>query len=418
MKVLSGGAVKTFLDVQRDHEHERQRARACSRSRSRPTTRRAGSPTSSSPAPAARCRSTSTAARADPDAADPASRRLVHLDPAHGGRQPQRRPARSSGPTAACTSARATAAAPTTRRTTTPRTRARCSARSCASTRAARRRRTRVPADNPFGNAVWAYGLRNPWRFSFDRATGDLVDRRRRPGPPRGDRLRARRRRPRPRRQLRLALLRGHDRHAASTSPAARSTPLCRGGERPADRTSHPVIDFDARGRRLLLDHRRLRRPRPRPADARRPLRLRRLLRRRSCARSCSRTRRRTPRRATCPSAARRSFGEDACGRVYVASLRRGRCTGSRTARRRRARPARPRPGGGAPQQPGRPPTRAGPSLRVRVARAAHAACSAGGCGRGDQRRARDGARRRAAARGGAVPDRAAAAGRRRAGPC
>ncbi len=32
-----------------------------------------------------------------------------------------------------------------------------------------------VPADNPFGNAVWAYGLRNPWRFSFDRATGDLA---------------------------------------------------------------------------------------------------------------------------------------------------------------------------------------------------------------------------------------------------
>ncbi len=37
-----------------------------------------------------------------------------------------------------------------------------------------------VPADNPFvgtPNArpeVWAYGLRNPWRFSFDRETGDL----------------------------------------------------------------------------------------------------------------------------------------------------------------------------------------------------------------------------------------------------
>jgi hypothetical protein len=37
-----------------------------------------------------------------------------------------------------------------------------------------------VPADNPFvGQAgarpeVWSYGLRNPWRFSFDRATGDL----------------------------------------------------------------------------------------------------------------------------------------------------------------------------------------------------------------------------------------------------
>jgi hypothetical protein len=37
-----------------------------------------------------------------------------------------------------------------------------------------------VPADNPFvGQAgarpeVWSYGLRNPWRFSFDRAQGDL----------------------------------------------------------------------------------------------------------------------------------------------------------------------------------------------------------------------------------------------------
>ena len=37
-----------------------------------------------------------------------------------------------------------------------------------------------IPPDNPFvagGGApeVWAYGLRNPWRFSFDRASGDLV---------------------------------------------------------------------------------------------------------------------------------------------------------------------------------------------------------------------------------------------------
>jgi glucose/arabinose dehydrogenase len=37
-----------------------------------------------------------------------------------------------------------------------------------------------VPADNPFvGQAgarpeIWSYGLRNPWRFSFDRANGDL----------------------------------------------------------------------------------------------------------------------------------------------------------------------------------------------------------------------------------------------------
>src|SRR5216684_1895970 len=37
-----------------------------------------------------------------------------------------------------------------------------------------------IPASNPFSgrssarNEIWAYGLRNPWRFTFDRSTGDL----------------------------------------------------------------------------------------------------------------------------------------------------------------------------------------------------------------------------------------------------
>jgi glucose/arabinose dehydrogenase len=47
-----------------------------------------------------------------------------------------------------------------------------------------RRRRGRaysVPPRNPFRgrpgarDEIYAYGLRNPWRFSFDRATGDLA---------------------------------------------------------------------------------------------------------------------------------------------------------------------------------------------------------------------------------------------------
>lgn len=31
-----------------------------------------------------------------------------------------------------------------------------------------------IPADNPFGDEIWHYGLRNPWRISFDKLTGDL----------------------------------------------------------------------------------------------------------------------------------------------------------------------------------------------------------------------------------------------------
>ena len=41
-------------------------------------------------------------------------------------------------------------------------------------------RRYRIPADNPFVEVegargeIWAYGLRQPWKFAFDRQTGDL----------------------------------------------------------------------------------------------------------------------------------------------------------------------------------------------------------------------------------------------------
>ena len=51
-----------------------------------------------------------------------------------------------------------------------------------------------VPPDNPFADGsggapeVYLYGLRNPWRFSFDPETRPALDRRRRPDRLRGDR--------------------------------------------------------------------------------------------------------------------------------------------------------------------------------------------------------------------------------------
>src|SRR5690606_28160159 len=42
-------------------------------------------------------------------------------------------------------------------------------------------RRYRIPSSNPFvgregaRGEIYAYGLRNPWRFSFDRRRGDLI---------------------------------------------------------------------------------------------------------------------------------------------------------------------------------------------------------------------------------------------------
>ncbi len=67
-----------------------------------------------------------------------------------------------------------------------------------------------VPSSNPFvgkagSDLVWSYGLRNPWRFSFDRKTGDLWIGDVGQGQLRGDRPGDPFERRRPRRQLGLA---------------------------------------------------------------------------------------------------------------------------------------------------------------------------------------------------------------------
>ena len=102
-------------------------------------------------------------------------------DRAQRADEPQRRRRWRSARTATCSSASATAVAAATRRTT-PRTRTSSSARSSGSTSTApgpaRSATTPCRGSNPFSGSrpgsgeIWDYGLRNPWRISFDRANG------------------------------------------------------------------------------------------------------------------------------------------------------------------------------------------------------------------------------------------------------
>ena len=100
-----------------------------------------------------------------------------------------------------------------------------------------------IPPDNPFvehrGRApeIWAYGLRNPWRFSWDKDDRRPLDRRRRPGRVGRGRPRDQGLRRRPRGQLRVERVRGHApvprrRRARGGPTGLRATPTTTGTAR------------------------------------------------------------------------------------------------------------------------------------------------------------------------------------------
>ena len=149
---------------------------------------------------------------------------------------------------------------------------------------------------------VVAVGLRNPWRFSFDRANGQIVIADVGHGAYGGDQRR-------PGRQLRLALPRGH----ASDTRRGRSALRERHRRCPCSTRRTAGDGFcSITGGYVVRD--------PGPADPARALRVRRFLRARaalggSCEPGLGRAAR--PRRCRGLS----SFGEDMCGRLFVMSL-------------------------------------------------------------------------------------------------
>ena len=116
---------------------------------------------------------------ADPDLADPASRRIV-LEIPHLEARSTTGVSSSSGLTGSSTSPSGTAAAgdPNGNGQNTATLLGKILRIDPSGTMPGQ---YSIPADNPFAGAtpgadeIYSYGLRNPWRFSFDRLTGDLT---------------------------------------------------------------------------------------------------------------------------------------------------------------------------------------------------------------------------------------------------
>ena len=165
-----------------------------------------------------------------------------------------------------------------------------------------------VPPSNPFvgrsgaRGEIYSYGLRNPWRFSFDRRTRDLSI-----GDVGQDEVEE------------IDFVRSGRGTNFGWRPFEGRSRYTAGESAPGPRApGHPALPQ----RRQLLDHGRRRGPRPRRAGAVRALRVRRLLPRPDRDRACcgpGRAARSAPTRLRVSSLS--SFGEDARGRVYATSL-------------------------------------------------------------------------------------------------